>query len=224
MFRPQEKPSQSDDFIDLEAAMPLIKKPAPSTVMSKVMTSAGKSPTTSTSTSTAGSMLELFPDEVLLAIMQHLPAKDIRELAKTCRRFHNLSIECLRSNEPKFRLYRISLFQKKQAALNDDIEDKEERKHGSLSVTLNTVVGFIMAGISSYVAYKEATTTRSPSRDEKILVGLFLLISIAILLAGLGRAMHNCFLSRGAEQDSRQIGALQEKITQEFAGIRQHRT
>jgi hypothetical protein len=166
-------------------------------------------------------IFSLCPDEVLLAIISQMSVKNMITLSKTNRHFHNIINEYLLNNNTRdIRIYRIGLFKHQQSELNDEIDEANESKIKAKHVMGLLGLGTPLTALSSRALRSTFGSHHYASRDEKILVAIFFIVTVAILLAGLISLLYNIKLNFGIDSATKKIDQFEDKIRYEATAIR----
>lgn len=166
-------------------------------------------------------LVDIFPNEVLLGIIANLPLKNLIALSRTCHRLHTLvNVHLLTCQRPEFHIYRIGLFKHQQALLNDDIEEANAAKFNLQPILYSLVVGGSLTGLSASVLKNTFNSSHNASRDEKILVVIFFIATLAILLSSIGRVLYNLKIHFDINSYSEKIDELENNINHESFALR----
>ncbi|VVC74748.1 hypothetical protein AQUSIP_00200 [Aquicella siphonis] len=155
----------------------------------------------------------LVPDEMIVRILRSLPAADVIRLSQVNRRFHAICDEYLTCHLQKDMAHlKIRFFRKQQERLNDDIEALQDTKTGCRQISGQMAGGAVLAAIIGYFEYLVAQTSAGSSRDLKIILAAFFVISILVFLKGLFDAVKNCMADCQVSGLSGRINALNDDI------------
>lgn len=154
------------------------------------------------------------PDEILSLIISCLAPKDIAlSASRLDRRFQRICSQYLfNTKTPEFLRWQIGFFQHQRKNIQESIEDEDENLSSCKSLSLLWSIGGLCTTASGYAVKNLSSTNRPVSTDEKILVAIFFLVSLAILVTGLVKSIRCGASEYRIHGMNQEIDTLDDKI------------
>lgn len=169
-------------------------------------------------------LFALCPNEILLAIFKHLSIENLISLSQTSKHFQTVIKDYIKKNRQlELPGYRIRFFRQRQFDLNDEIDDLSISKIKLKTVLGLVTIGTLLTAMSSRLLQSSYDSRNTATRDEKVIVTILFVVSIAILLSGVISMIYNVKLCRDMDSANRQIDKLEDNIRYEDSTLRQSR-
>jgi hypothetical protein len=165
-----------------------------------------------------------FPDEILVHIISFLPPHEIaRTASQLNRRLHSLCTEYLfKHTTPAHLRFQIGFFRNKQIQINDMIDEESENRSSCKDMSVLWGLGALCTTASGYAARNLITANRAVSRDEQIIVAVFLFVSLAILLSGIFKSVRHCMAEYNINRLHDRIEDLNDEIEMKQTQLKKH--